>query len=129
MIPSSTHCLDDRRSAVAIWFWIGWAQRLRHFTARQPQRSDRLTSSRRLEADGLSTMPHHPPTQLGQLLPALDDGHDVVSAERSGLAAENGSAVRDQDLGLADPVGMEKDLTRRRALRVVLGADANIEAA
>ena len=82
-----------------------------------------------LENDWLRSEPQHPPTQLGQLFAALHDGQDVVSAERSGLAGEDGLPVGNQDLGLADPTGIKQDLPRLRDLRIVLGADADLEAA
>src|SRR5688572_12438533 len=94
----------------------------------KPQRAAPIRSQR-LETDWLSTIPDHPAPQLRQLPVALHDSHDVVAAERPGLAGEHGLAVGDQDLGLADPQGMEQDLTGCRALCVILGADADIEAA
>src|SRR3954466_3069270 len=53
----------------------------------------------------------------------------MVAGEEPGLARERGRAVREQDLGLADPARIEEQLAGRRVARRVLGAEADVEGA
>src|SRR5215472_16679477 len=63
------------------------------------------------------------------MLPALDDGEEVVAGELSVLAGETDAAIGEQDLGLADTAGMDQELAGCGVARRVLIAEPEIEAA
>ena len=57
----------------------------------------------------------------------LDNRQEMVAGELADLARETDRAVGNQDLGLADTAGVEKELTRGGIARRVLVAKAEIE--
>jgi hypothetical protein len=59
-------------------------------------------------------VPQSEPAELRQLLGALDDRQEVVAGELPDFAGETDAAIGEQDLGLADPAGVEEELTGRR---------------
>jgi hypothetical protein len=50
--------------------------------------------------------------EFGQLLDPLDDGRKVIPGQRPRLGGEGDVPVRQQELGLADAAGIEKELAR-----------------
>jgi hypothetical protein len=44
------------------------------------------------------------------LLPALDNGEEVITGELSDLTGETDAAIGEEDLGLADAAGMDQEL-------------------
>src|SRR5215469_7791685 len=83
----------------------------------------------RAEFDRLSALPQCQLTKLGQMLPALDNGEEVVAGELSDLAGETDAAIGEQDLGLADAAGMDQELAGCGVARRVLVAEPEIEIA
>jgi hypothetical protein len=63
------------------------------------------------------------------VLGSLDDGQEVIASQLSDLAAEAHAAIGEQDLGLANAAGMEKELTRDGVACRVLVAKAEIKPA
>src|SRR5215211_3242586 len=81
----------------------------------------------RLEDHVLGALPQHRPAQIAELLCALGDRQEMVPGQLSDDAGEAGSAVREQDLGLAEPARVEQDLAGRRVARVVLEPEPGLE--
>src|SRR5258708_12966303 len=97
--------------------------------ARPPNGRRSVRGSGLTEDDLLSALVENAPTELGQQLVTMVDGREVVTGERPRLAGEAGRAVRKEDLRLADPAGVEQQLTRRRVAGVVLQAKPGPEVA
>src|SRR5262249_17296933 len=81
------------------------------------------------EGDRLGALPERQAAELGELLPALEDRREVVARERTGLRCECTVAVREEQLRLADPAGIEQELARGRGAGRVLCADAELAVA
>src|SRR5258706_5404959 len=67
--------------------------------------------------------------QLAQVLGALVDGGEVIAGQLAHLAAKNTGAVGNQDLSLADPARIQKEVAGRRVARVVLIAEVEVQLA
>src|SRR5581483_9989344 len=78
------------------------------------------------ERDRLRTLPEREAAELGEALPSLDDGREVVAGERARLRGERAVAVREEQLRLADAAGVEQQLAGSRVAGGVLGADAEL---
>ena len=65
-------------------------------------------------------MPEDLAPQFGQITHAALQGHEVISSQLSNLAVESTTAVRHQDLGLAESMGVDQQLTWVRMARVIL---------
>src|SRR4051812_18702508 len=78
------------------------------------------------ERDLLRAVPEGEAAELRQLLPALDDRREVVRPQLAGLRREVAVAVRHQQLGLALPARVERELAGMRIRRRVLCADAEV---
>src|SRR4029079_9832654 len=81
------------------------------------------------ERDRLRALPERQPAELLQLLLALDEGGEVVRPEVPGLARERAVAVREQQLGLALPARVERELAGVRIAGRVLGTDPEVAVA
>src|SRR5215212_1504745 len=82
-----------------------------------------------LKEDRLRALPQRHFAKRSQLLQSFDNGQKMVAGELADLAREPGGAIGEQDLGLADPAGMQQYLARRRIARRILVADPEIERA
>src|SRR5205823_3776967 len=78
------------------------------------------------ERDLLGAFPEGQPAELGQLLPPLGQGGEVVGPEVPGLRREGAVAVREEQLGLALPARVERQLARMRIRGRVLGPDPEV---
>src|SRR4029077_19039369 len=74
----------------------------------------------------LRAFPEREPAELLQLLGALDHRREVVRPEVARLRGEAAVAVREQELRLALPAGVERELAGMRVGGRVLGADAEV---
>src|SRR5713226_73950 len=95
----------------------------------RPRPGSRLRFSDLFEHDVLGALPQRLAPQLAQLVDAIDDGGEMVSGQRPGLAAEGRRAIGDQDLGLADAAGIQEQLPGGGIPRRVLEADPDVEVA
>src|SRR5207247_6674050 len=64
---------------------------------------------------------------FGQLRGSFDEGQKVIASELPDLAGETDAAIGEQELGLADPAGVEEELTRGGVARRVLVAEAEVK--
>src|SRR6266568_3951609 len=81
------------------------------------------------ERDLLRALPEDLSAQLPQALHALEDSREVVAGQLAHLAGEEGCAVWEQDLGLADAARVEQQVSGRGMARVVLIAEVEVERA
>src|SRR4051812_9750046 len=84
---------------------------------------------RRAERDLLRAVPEGEAAELRQLLRALDDRREVVRPQLAGLRGEVAVAVRHQQLGLALPARIQRELAGMRVRGGVLCADAEVAVA
>src|ERR1051325_1977243 len=82
-----------------------------------------------LENDRLRPLPKGHFAPRPQLLQPLDHSEKMVAGERADLARKPRCAIGEQNLGLADPAGVEQDLSRRGVARRILVTDAEVEIA
>src|SRR5260370_21027659 len=59
----------------------------------------------------------------------VNDRKKMIAGKLTRLAGEANGAIGDQDLGLADPAGIEDDLARRRVACGILVSQAKVERA
>src|SRR5436305_13263198 len=78
------------------------------------------------ERDRLRAFPERLLAERRQLLEPLDERGEMVRRELARLAREVAVAVREEELGLADTARIERELTRMRVARRVLGPDPEI---
>src|SRR5258708_6857368 len=81
------------------------------------------------ESDLLRAFPEDLPAELAQVLDSFVDRGEVVARQLPHLAGEQGRAVREEDLGLADAAGVEQQVPRRGMAGVVLVAEVEVERA
>src|SRR6476661_5009020 len=81
------------------------------------------------ERDLLRAFPEGEAAELWQLLRALDERCEVVRPQMPGLRRERAVAVRKEQLGLALPARVERELARVRVGGGVLGADPEVAVA
>ena len=71
-------------------------------------------------------MPQDEFAERPEVLPAVNDGQEVVAGELAGLAGKAYRAVGEQDLGFADAAGVDDDLARRGARSCDRGGKVNL---
>src|SRR5688572_3493797 len=79
--------------------------------------------------DVLCAFPEDEAPELGKLVEAFDDRQERIPLQRAVLAGETGPAVGEEDLGLADPAGIEEQLAGLRLRDRILEADPELEVA
>jgi hypothetical protein len=82
-----------------------------------------------MKFDGLCAVRQGQFAESTEPIEPVDDGQKMIAGQLADLAGETDRAIGDQDLGLADPAGVEDDLARRRIARCIPGANAELEAA
>ena len=80
-----------------------------------------------LEGDLLGALPEDEMAELAEVFDALVDGGEMVARQLAHLAAEHARPVGKQDLGLADPAGIQKKVAGRRIAGVVLVAEVEVQ--
>src|SRR5439155_18887745 len=74
-------------------------------------------------------LPQHHLAERAEMIEPVDDRQEMVAGELTDLAGETYRAIGEQNLGLADPAGMQDDLARRRITRSVFISEAEVERA
>src|SRR4029078_8008568 len=72
------------------------------------------------DADRLGPLSQHRSAQFRESIEIGCDSNEMIACKLAHLARKSHAPIGDQDLGLADPAGIEKHLARRRVARVVL---------
>lgn len=113
----SVQYISVRRGATAALFAVGRYS------------SDLRRAALKFETDILSALPEHRPSDFRQEFSAVDDGEKMVAGKLSDFAGEAGAAVREENLALTEPTGMEEDISGSRMAGCIFVRDAEVQVA
>src|ERR1700730_5737442 len=118
------HCLALVRHSLLRRYRATHASPLRRFCMAGPQ-----TLSNTRENNLLRTMPEDMLAQRAQLLAPFRDGEKMIARKLTDLAGKANAAVGNENLGLAQPAGVQEDLAGSRIAGLIFIRQAKIEGA